>query len=88
MTFLVLLVSIAALEYLLSRSETGHKSERHEKQGLNSNEMTVPNGQPASLAESLDRLGQVVEQFGRGSVPRASPSAPQAARSEVPAKKH
>ena len=70
MTFLVLLASLAVLEYILGRTESpSHGRQQTEKSGLG---QSKTNDAPASLAGSLGRLGQAVDNFGRGSSPGAS----------------
>ena len=73
MTFLILLASVAVLEYLLSRSVPRHKTEKTENPAFRRGEGGVPETQPASLSQSLNRLEHAVEQFGRGPAPVASP---------------
>ena len=73
MTYLVLLVSVAVLEYILRRAEPmPRRRQSTEMEELNQNPTDTG---PTSLAESLGNLGKAVDQFGRGSTPAAPPQA-------------
>jgi len=73
MTLLVLLVSVAVLEYVLRHSEPMPRQDRlAEKPG----HAVPPESGPASLADSLGQLGQALDQFGRGPVPEHPQSQP------------
>jgi len=74
MTFLVLLASIAILEYLVRRAEPlPRKREPIEKQKLNELDRKVAEKARESLAQSLRQLSQTIEQFGRGAIPEDGP---------------
>ena len=67
MTLLILLVSVAVLEYVMRHSEPmPRKGPFDEKRGRNAGQAQTG---PPSLEESLGRLGQALEQFGSGSAP-------------------
>ena len=73
MTLLVLLVSIAMLEYVLRRP--GAKDGKFHKP-IDRKELTTSSEHEEASAgpnSSLVRLGAAVEQFGRGPVPQAPP---------------
>jgi hypothetical protein len=73
MTLLVLLVSIAALEWVLHHGEpTAKRGQLPENKELN---LTPPEQSPASLADSLNALGKAVDQFGHGTQPEPAPPA-------------
>ena len=75
MTLLILLVSIAVLEYVLRRPDT---PPRRNTKTTENKEFTAPdpgqhqNSEP-TLAPGLFQLGRAVEQFGRGPMPQPSP---------------
>jgi len=79
-TLLILLLSVAVLEYVVRRPTSGSPPE---KDGNGSRwfelEQLSRNGAHGDAADqSLGNLGQALEQFGRGAVPqnRAEPVAP------------
>ena len=70
MTFLVLLVSIAVLEYLVRRADplpgARQPDESHRVSRGECAHLETPG---ESLAEALGQLSRTVDQFGRGAVP-------------------
>jgi hypothetical protein len=77
-TLLVLLASIAVLEYLLQRPNpaSGGDTKTTENQEVRTREagpQQIPN---PTLAPALFQLGRAVEQFGRGPVPQPSRTEP------------
>ena len=75
MTLLVLLLSVAVLEYVTRRSDPA--SGRGTNTAKN-REAVVPSASPQpspapNLAPALLQLGRAVEQFGRGQAPQPSP---------------
>ena len=68
MTFLILLVSIAVLEYVMRRPEPPpERSQPPEKEVFKAAE----SDELVTLAPSLGQLGRALEQFGRGVTPQA-----------------
>ena len=67
MTLLVLLVSIAVLEYVMRRPDPAPPRAPEP-----SGNQEVKTGEP-SMAPALAQLGRVVEEFGRGPVPQPGP---------------
>ena len=72
MTLLVLLISIAVLEYVLRRPDS---SPSQDTKTTENREVIVPEASPRqssnpTLAPDLLQLGRAVEQFGRGPVPQ------------------
>jgi hypothetical protein len=73
MTLLILLISIAALEYVLRRPDPTPRrhNEPFENQEFNAAAPAAAPDSAPSLAPSLAQLGRVVEEFGRGPEPRS-----------------
>jgi hypothetical protein len=74
-TLLVLLVSIAVLEYVMRRPDP---TSGRETKTTKNQEVVTPEGSPQqssnpTLAPALFQLGRAVEQFGRGPVPQPQP---------------
>ena len=75
MTFLVLLLSVAVLEYVLRRAEPmPSKGQPFEEKELKAVLPGPAENAPVSLAQSLGQLGEAVEQFGHGAVPDRAPT--------------
>jgi hypothetical protein len=77
-TLLLLLASIAVLEYVLRRPDPARRlntktTSRQEAQATGDGQSG--NGNP-TLAPALFQLGRAVEQFGRGPVPQPAPPKP------------
>ena len=77
-TLLILLVSIAVLEYVLRRPDAAPGGETKTTEDR---EVAVPEASPQqspnpTLAPALFRLGRAVEQFGRGPVPQPGQAEP------------
>jgi hypothetical protein len=77
-TLLILLVSIAVLEYVLRRPDPAPGGET---KTTDDREVMVPEASPQqspnpTLAPALLQLGRAVEQFGRGPVPQPNQTEP------------
>jgi hypothetical protein len=77
-TLLVLLISIAVLEYVIRRPDPapGQSAKTTKNQGVTIPEPGPPQSPSPTLAPALLQLGRAVEQFGRGPVPQPSPPEP------------
>ena len=72
MTLLVLLISIAVLEYVMRRPDPASSQDT---KTTKNQEVIVPEASPQAvsnptLGPALIQLGRAVEQFGRGPVPQ------------------
>jgi len=77
-TLLVLLISIAVLEYVMRRPEPAPSQDT---KTTKNQEVVVPEASPQqssnpTLAPALFQLGRAVEQFGRGPVPQPNQTEP------------
>jgi hypothetical protein len=80
MTFLVLLISVAVLEYILNRAESTDETSQPADMPRLSSVSDAPSS--ADTSGSLQNLGQALDQYGRGAVPEPpSPDAPKPAAS-------
>ena len=75
MTLLILLVSIAVLEYVMHRPDPAPPQDEGpiENKAINAEEARQPENSEPALDPSLFQLGRAVEQFGRGPVPQSNP---------------
>lgn len=88
MTLLLLLASIAVLEYVLRRPDPARRLETRATEARD--EKIAGEGQTGNsaqtLAPALFQLGRAVEQYGRGPVPKPAPpkTVPQVDAPKVP----
>lgn len=84
MTLLILLASIAVLEYILHRPDP---APRRDKGFIENKAINVEGGKKRESTEptldpALFQLGRAVEEFGRGPVPQSHPQSEKEATSE------
>jgi hypothetical protein len=83
-TLLILLASIAVLEYILHRPDPAPRRDQGfiENKAINVEEGKKGESSEPALDPALFQLGRAVEKFGRGPVPRTHPQSEKESTSE------
>jgi hypothetical protein len=83
-TLLILLASIAVLEYILHRPDPAPRRDKGfiENKAINAEGGKQRESSEPTLAPDLFQLGRAVEEFGRGPVPQPHPQSEKESTSE------